>query len=77
MFASLPITSQSKSNGDSFISNVDNEEFLNLEERKILCFFDADCDHCSIHGYNDSSTQPNRSPLKPVGSGYERINDVS
>ena len=46
MFASLPITSQSKSNGDSFISNVDNEEFLNLEERKILCFFDADCDHC-------------------------------
>ena len=46
MFASLPISSQSKSVGNSFISHVEDEEFLNLEERKILCFFDPDCGHC-------------------------------
>ena len=46
MFASLPISSHSKTSGSSFISFVNNEEFVNSEERKILCFFDAGCDHC-------------------------------
>ena len=46
MFAFLPISSQSKSVGSSFITYVENEEFVNLEEGKILCFFDAGCEHC-------------------------------
>jgi hypothetical protein len=46
MFASLPISLQSKSEANSFISFVDNEDFLNSGERKILCFFDAGCEHC-------------------------------
>ena len=46
MFAFLPISSQSKSVGNSFISFVEDEEFINSEEKKILCFFDAGCEHC-------------------------------
>ena len=46
MFALLPISSQSKSAGNSFISFVDNDGFISLEEKKILCFFDAGCEHC-------------------------------
>ena len=46
MFAFLPISSQSKSAGNSFISFVDNDDFISLEEKKILCFFDAGCEHC-------------------------------
>ena len=46
IFAFLPISSQSKSVGKSFISFVENEEFKSLEEKKILCFFDAGCEHC-------------------------------
>ena len=47
MFASLPIGSQSKSTASGFISFVENnEDFVNSEERKILCFFDAGCEHC-------------------------------
>ena len=46
MFSFLPISSISKSLGNSFITYVENEEFVNLEDRKILCFFDAGCEHC-------------------------------
>ena len=46
MFSFLPISSTSKSSGNSFITYVENEEFVNLEDRKILCFFDAGCEHC-------------------------------
>ena len=46
IFAFLPISSQNKYSGNSFISYVEDEEFKNLEERKILCFFDAGCEHC-------------------------------
>ncbi len=46
MFASLPISSHSKTPTKSFISFVDNEDFVNVEGRKILCFFDAGCEHC-------------------------------
>ena len=46
MFALLPVSNQSKNIEGSFISFVENEEFVNLEEDKILCFFDAGCEHC-------------------------------
>jgi len=46
MFISLPISSQSKSISNSFISYVQDNGFVNQEGRKILCFFDADCEHC-------------------------------
>ena len=46
MFSFLPISSSSKSSGNSFITHVENDEFVNLEDRKILCFFDAGCEHC-------------------------------
>jgi len=46
MFVSLPISSQSKNAGNSFISYVEDEDFKNLDQRKILCFFDAGCEHC-------------------------------
>ena len=46
MFVSLPISSQSEATGNSFISYVEDEDFKNLEQRKILCFFDAGCEHC-------------------------------
>ena len=45
IFAFLPISSQNTSIGDSFISYVENESFRTLEEKKILCFFDAGCEH--------------------------------
>ena len=46
MFAFLPISSKNKSISSSFISFVENDEFIYLEEEKILCFFDAGCEHC-------------------------------
>jgi len=46
MFASLPISVKNSSSSNSFISFVDDEDFKNSEERKILCFFDAGCEHC-------------------------------
>ena len=46
MFVFLPVSSQSKSNTSSFISFVENEHFVNSNEKKILCFFDAGCEHC-------------------------------
>lgn len=48
MFAFVPISTKSKSSDNSFISYVDDKynEFKNLDQKKILCFFDAGCDHC-------------------------------
>ena len=46
MFALLPISSRTPDVSNNFISFVDDEDFVNLEERKILCFFDAGCEHC-------------------------------
>jgi hypothetical protein len=48
MFALLPISSQNKSNGSSFLSHVKDEGFKSLDETKILCFFDAGCEHCQV-----------------------------
>ena len=46
MFSFLPISSKSPSSGNSFITYIEDQEFVNLEDRKILCFFDAGCEHC-------------------------------
>ena len=46
MFVSLPITLKGNSIGSSFISFVEDEDFRTLDDKKILCFFDAGCEHC-------------------------------
>ena len=51
MFALLPILSQNKISGsnsvsDEFLLFVDNDDFTKSKESKILCFFDAGCEHC-------------------------------
>lgn len=46
MFAFLPVLSQTKSEGSSFVSFVEDENFKNSEDYKILCYFDAGCEHC-------------------------------
>ena len=48
MFALLPISSQNESNGSSFLSHVKDEGFKSSDETKILCFFDAGCEHCQL-----------------------------
>ena len=46
VFAFIPPIKQSKNSEGSFISYVNNVEFRDLNDTKILCFFDAGCDHC-------------------------------
>ena len=46
MFAFLPVSKHSASGGDSFVSYVENDEFSLIENEKILCLFDAGCEHC-------------------------------
>ena len=46
MFVFLPVSSQTKSEGSSFVSFVEDESFKNSEDYKILCYFDAGCEHC-------------------------------
>ena len=46
MFAFLPVLSQTKLEGSSFVSFVEDENFKNSEDYKILCYFDAGCEHC-------------------------------
>ena len=46
MFVSLPIALKGNSIGSSFISFVEDDDFRNLDDKKILCFFDAGCEHC-------------------------------
>ncbi len=46
MFAFLPVSSQSKTEGSSFVSYVVDANFKHSEEYKILCYFDAGCEHC-------------------------------
>ena len=46
MFAFLPVSSQTNSEKSSFVSFVDDEKFKNSEDYKILCYFDAGCEHC-------------------------------
>ena len=46
IFAFIPASKQIKTGQNSFVSYVQDEEFVNLEREKILCFFDAGCEHC-------------------------------
>ena len=46
MFALLPVSKHSSSVGNSFVSYVENDKFNLIEDEKILCFFDAGCEHC-------------------------------
>ena len=51
MFSLIPISNQSKSlegtsSNDEFLLYVDNDEFSKGLGPKILCFFDAGCEHC-------------------------------
>ena len=47
MFAALPVSSQLKNiRTSSFSNHVISENFDINEGRKILCFFDAGCEHC-------------------------------
>ena len=51
MFSLIPISNQSKSlegvaSSDEFLLYVENDEFSRGLGPKILCFFDAGCDHC-------------------------------
>ena len=46
MFALIPISNNIKNTNNDFLSHVNSEEFSNLEDKKILCFFDAGCEHC-------------------------------
>ncbi len=46
IFAFIPISSKSNMSSSSFISFVDDKNFSHLDEKKILCFFDAGCEHC-------------------------------
>ena len=46
MFAFIPVSSTVKSPGGNFLSYVENEDFQMIDDRKILCFFDAGCEHC-------------------------------
>ena len=38
--------SKGKSSENSFLSHVSSEEFRQLPNKKVLCFFDAGCEHC-------------------------------
>jgi len=63
MFASLPISNQTKtldgnSSSDEFLLYVDNLSFTRSVGPKLLCFFDPDCDHCQHTSRSlDSLTQ--------------------
>tara|TARA_B100000902_G_C27241959_1_gene880500 strand:+ start:532 stop:1461 length:930 start_codon:yes stop_codon:yes gene_type:complete len=46
MFAFIPVSSTVKSSGGNFLSYVADEDFQMIDDRKILCFFDAGCEHC-------------------------------
>lgn len=51
MFSLIPISNQSKSlsglaSSDEFLLYVENDEFSRGLGPKILCFFDAGCEHC-------------------------------
>ena len=45
IFIFIPVSYTSERN-TSFVSYVSNDQFKDSEDQKILCFFDAGCDHC-------------------------------
>ena len=65
MFAWLPVSSQSKNiRTSSFSSHVISDDFDINKGRKILCFFDAGCEHCqeSAKELKDLSDKINNFP---------------
>jgi|TARA_B110000263_G_C15273278_1_gene494564 hypothetical protein len=47
MFALVPISNNFKNTNNDFLSHVTSDEFNNIiDDKRILCFFDAGCDHC-------------------------------
>lgn len=46
MFAFFPISSQNRNIGTSFMNYIENDDFVESSNYKILCFFDTGCDHC-------------------------------
>tara|TARA_B100000900_G_scaffold85578_2_gene69297 strand:+ start:6635 stop:7603 length:969 start_codon:yes stop_codon:yes gene_type:complete len=46
MFAFLPISNSSSLSSSSFLQYINNEDFAQIDDTKVLCFFDPDCDHC-------------------------------
>jgi hypothetical protein len=47
MFALVPISNNFKNINNDFLSHVTSDEFNNIiDDKRILCFFDAGCDHC-------------------------------
>jgi hypothetical protein len=77
MFAFLPVSSQTKSEGSSFVSFVEDENFKNSEDYKILCYFDAGCEHCQ-HAARSldslSNLSDNFPPVHIVFSDTEKDN---
>jgi hypothetical protein len=77
MFAFLPVSSQTKSEGNSFVLFVEDESFKNSEDYKILCYFDAGCEHCQ-HAARSidslSNLSDNFPPVHIVFSDTEKEN---
>ena len=46
IFAFIPVSNYSKNTSNNFISHVDSEKFNEINVKRILCFFDAGCEHC-------------------------------
>ncbi len=46
IFMFIPVSSVSNNSAKNFISYVDSDEFRDFDGKKILCFFDAGCEHC-------------------------------
>ena len=47
MFALVPISNNFKNTNNDFLSHVTSDEFNNIiDDKRILCFFDAGCNHC-------------------------------
>ena len=77
MFSLIPISNQSKSlegvvSSDEFLLYVENDEFSRGLGPKILCFFDAGCEHCQQARSLDSLSELNESfPVHIVFSDTE------
>ena len=77
MFAFLPVSSQTKSEGNSFVLFVEDESFKNSEDYKILCYFDAGCEHCQYAARSIdslSNLSDNFPPVHIVFSDTEQEN---
>ena len=77
IFAFIPIMSKNNDTSSSFVSFVENKDFVNLDDKKILCFFDAGCEHCQYAARSlDSlaSLMNNFPPIHIIFSDAEQYN---